>query len=116
MGQIQTILENNALLKDRKIIYNKFKELQAFEDISAVTLSQLGIQIDDETQTKKKSMVKSLYSHFQFYVHAKLIKSYGDKYYFDLKVYKRQQLNIFFVFAFFFVVFIWMGYMSYLNW
>lgn len=116
MGQIQTLLENNALLKDRKIIYNKFKELQAFEDTSAVTLSQLGIQVDEETKPKKKTNVKSLYSHFQFYVRAKLIKSYGDKYYFDLKVYKRQQLNIFIVFSFFFVFFVWMVYMSYLNW
>jgi len=116
MGRIQTLLENNALLKDRKIIYNKFKELEAYEDTSAVTLNQLGIQVDDDTQTKKKAMVKSLYSHFQFYVRAKLIKSDGDKYYFDLKIYKRQQLNIFIVFSFLFVVFIWMGYVSYLNW
>lgn len=113
---IGDIRENFALIKDRKIIRNKFMELEAFYDSSAVTLEQLGIQVDDNSKTKKKSKVKSLYSHFNQIMKTKLIVAYGNKFYFDMKVYKRQQMNIYITFSFLFVILIWGAYVTYLNW
>lgn len=92
------IRENLALAKDRKKIQNKFMELEAFNDTSAITLEQLGIQVVSKLKSKKETKEESLYHHFKRIMKTKLIVADGDKFYFDLNVHKRQQMNIYITF------------------
>ena len=107
--------ENFAKIKDREVLYKKFAELEAFDESSAVTLNRLGIQEDDEKQTKNILAVKSLYSHLQLLVQTKLINVSGDRYFMDLKKYKRIKQNNNLIIAIAFVYLVFLVYISYIN-
>lgn len=108
--------ENFAIIKDREVLYKKFAELEAFDESSAVTLNRLGIQEDDEKQTKNILAVKSLYSHLQLLVQTKLINVSGDRYFMDLKKYKRNNYNTIIFIAIVFAYLVFLAYTSYINW
>lgn len=115
MGRIAVLKENLALSKDRKIIIEKFKLLEAFDSSSAVTLEQLGISEDLSRQNKSK--VGSLYSHFLYIKGSKIILDYDNKYYLDQSALKRQDLALLIMKLFMFIILPFIiFYLSYLNW
>lgn len=115
MGRIAVLRENIAVSKDRKIIIEKFKSLEAFDSSSAVTLEQLGISEDLSSQNKPK--VGSLYSHFLHIKGSKIILDYDNKYYLDQTTLKRQDLALLIMKLFMFIILPFIiFYLSYLNW
>lgn len=115
MGRIAVLKENLALSKDRKIIIEKFKSLEAFDSSSAVTLEQLGLSEDQSNQKNLK--VGSLYSHFLYIKGSKIILEYKNKFYLDQRALKRQELTLLIMKLFMFIILPFIiFYLSYINW